>query len=56
MVAKIATGEAQDVQPDDGKNPAAKALGKLGGEARAKALSPKKRAAIAKAAAKKRWS
>lgn len=41
------------------KNPAAVALGKLGGAkggpARAAKLSPKKRAAIAKKAAKARW-
>jgi hypothetical protein len=41
------------------KNPAAVALGKLGGAkggpARAKALSKKRRAEIAKAAAKARW-
>jgi hypothetical protein len=42
-----------------GKNPAAVALGKLGGakggRARAAALSPAKRKAIAKKAARKRW-
>lgn len=45
---------------DDGKNPAAVALGKLGGAkggpARAKKLSKKRRADIAKKAAKARWS
>ena len=44
---------------DAGKNPAAVALGKLGGakggKARAAALSPAKRRAIAKKAAKARW-
>lgn len=43
-----------------GKNPAAVALGKLGGakggKARAAALSPKKRSAIAKKAARARWA
>jgi hypothetical protein len=42
-----------------GKNPAAVALGKLGGakggKARAAKLSPAKRKAIAKKAARKRW-
>ena len=42
------------------KNPAAVALGRLGGlkggKARAKRLSPAKRAAIARKAAKSRWS
>ena len=41
------------------KNPAAVALGRLGGlkggKARAKALSPKKRLEIARKAAQKRW-
>lgn len=44
----------------EGKNPAAVALGRLGGlkggKARAKKLSAKKRAQIAKKAAKARWS
>lgn len=55
MVAKIATGEVEDEVTDDGKNKAAQALGRLGGKARAKKLSKKRRAEIAKAAAKKRW-
>lgn len=45
--------------PADGKNPAAVALGKLGGAkggpARAAKLSPKKRREIAKKAAVARW-
>lgn len=45
--------------PNEGKNPAAVALGKLGGQkggkARAAKLSPAKRKAIAKKAAQKRW-
>ncbi len=53
------TGEPLD-DPHKGKNPAAVALGKLGGakggKARAEALSPRKRSAIAKKAAKARWS
>jgi hypothetical protein len=44
---------------DGGKNPAAVALGKLGGakggKARAAALSPRKRKMIAKKAAEARW-
>jgi hypothetical protein len=56
MVAKIATGEIEDTIEDDGKDPAAKALGKKGGTARAKAMSPERRAEIAKKAAAKRWS
>lgn len=55
-VMRIATGEIKDEPPtDDGKDPAAKALGKKGGEARAKSLSKKRRSEIAKKAAKNRW-
>jgi hypothetical protein len=55
----IATGQTQDNAPDKAKNPAAVALGRLGGlkggKARAKSLSPEKRAEIARNAAKSRW-
>ena len=62
-VVEKAIGEQMDgsplVDPDAGKNPAAVALGKLGGakggQARAKKLSPAKRSAIAKKAAASRW-
>lgn len=54
-VMRIATGEIADAVPDDGKDPAAKALGKKGGAARAKSMSPKKRSEIAKKAAQRRW-
>jgi hypothetical protein len=40
---------------DDGKNAAAVALGRLGGKARAKGMTAKKRSEIAKKAAKSRW-
>ena len=53
---KIATGEIEEGAPiDDGKDPAAKALGAKGGAARAKTMTPERRAEIAKAAAEKRW-
>jgi len=63
-VVEHAIGEHLDgtplEDPDAGKNPAAVALSKLGaskgGKARAKKLSPAKRKAIAKKAAKARWS
>jgi hypothetical protein len=56
MVTKIATGEIKELtQIDDGKDPAAKALGKRGGAARAAKLTPERRAEIAKKAAEKRW-
>ena len=55
-IMKVLTGEADDVAPaDDGKDPAAKALGAKGGAARAKAMTPERRAEIARAAAAKRW-
>jgi hypothetical protein len=55
-VARIATGEITDaLPPDDGKDPAAKALGAKGGKARAEAMSPERRAEIAKKAAASRW-
>jgi hypothetical protein len=62
-VAEQAMGEKLDGSPLDdpnaGKNPAAVALGRLGGAkggaARAAALSPRKRKAIAKKAARARW-
>lgn len=63
-VVEQAIGERLDGSPlppkDEGKNPHAVALGKLGGKkggkARADKLSPAKRKAIAKKAAKARWS
>lgn len=63
-VVEQAIGEQMDgsplPDPNAGKNPAAVALGKLGGakggKARAEKLSPAKRKAIAKKAAKARWS
>ena len=62
-VVEQAIGEKMDGsaldKPYKGKNPAAVALGKLGGAkggaARAAALSPKRRSAIAKVAASARW-
>jgi hypothetical protein len=56
LIGKIATGEVEDVPEDDGKDPAAKALGKKGGAARAASMTPERRAEIAKAAAAKRWA
>lgn len=55
MIAKIATGEIEDVTTDNGKNAAAVALGRMGGKARAEALGKRKRKEIAKKAAEKRW-
>jgi hypothetical protein len=62
-VVEQAIGERLDGSPlpdkDAGKNPAAVALGKLGGpkggRARAAKLSPRRRTEIAKKAARTRW-
>jgi hypothetical protein len=49
---RIATGEeTETLTADDGEDPAAKALGKKGGAARAKSMTPERRAQIAKKAA-----
>lgn len=56
MVGKIATGEMDDLTTEDGKNAAAVALGRMGGKARAKGMSAKRRKEIAKKAAAKRWA
>jgi len=54
--AKIATGEiVEEIEPDDGKDKAAQALGRKGGAARAASLSRRKRAEIARKAAAARW-
>jgi hypothetical protein len=59
MIVDIATGEIKDKDPDEGKNPAAVALGRLGGlkggKARAKKLTAKQRSKIATNAINKRW-
>ena len=55
MIARIATGEIDDAPPDDGKDPAAKALGRKSGAARAESMTAERRAEIAKAAAATRW-
>lgn len=54
-VMRVLTGEADDAAPDDGKNKAAQELGRKGGAARAAAMTPERRAEIARKAAAKRW-
>ena len=59
-IVDLATGEKTEEQPkQDGKNPHAVELGRLGGlvggKARAKKLSAKKRSEIAKKGAEARW-
>lgn len=57
-ILEVTTGETEKIEPL-AKNPHAQALSKLGaskgGQARALALSAKKRKAIAKKGAKARW-
>ena len=54
-VMDIATGQAEEEFGDDGKDPAAKALGAKGGKARAEKLTPERRSEIAREAAATRW-
>jgi hypothetical protein len=60
LMIDIASGEVDDRRDLGGKNPAAVALGKLGGEkgghARAAKLSAKKRKKIAQMGAAARWA
>jgi hypothetical protein len=59
FVVDVATGQAEDREPtpeERGKDPAAAALGRKGGTARAKGMSAERRAEIAQKAAQKRWS
>jgi len=59
LIVDLATGEAQDQDPNVGKDPSAIHRGKLGGmsggAARAKALSSARKQEIARKAAQKRW-
>jgi len=64
LIGDILTGQVDDLavaitQSDEGKDPAAVALGRKGGlkggKARAAAMTPKQRAQIARKAAKARW-
>lgn len=54
-IMRIATGEETNDVIDDGKDPAAKALGAKGGKKRAENMTPERRAEIARNAAVKRW-
>ena len=59
LMIDIASGEVEDREPtpeERGKDPAAAALGRKGGRARANKLSDARRQEIAKRAATKRWS
>jgi len=55
QVTRIAAREDAYTIVDDGKDPAAKALGAKGGKKRAENLTPERRAEIARKAAESRW-
>ena len=59
LIVDIATEQVEKENLNDGKNPAAVELGRIGGlkggKARAKKLSAKRRSEIAKKAATVRW-
>jgi hypothetical protein len=58
LMVDILTGQVEDreLTPEErGVDPAASAMGKKGGPARAASMSPERRAEIAKKAAAKRW-
>lgn len=58
LVIDVATGQVEDrpqTPEERGKDPAAAALGRKGGHARARTMTPKRRAEIARKAAKSRW-
>ena len=59
-IVDLSTGQVEEKDPDKGKDPAAVALGRKGGlkggKARAQSLTAEERSAIAKKAAKARWS
>ena len=58
-IVDLSTGEAEEPNPDEGKDPAAVALGRKGGlkggKARAKRMTPEERSESASKAAKARW-
>lgn len=56
LIVDISVGEVEDRAPEGPpKDEAAAALGRKGGAARAKAMSPERRAEIARKAARSRW-
>lgn len=59
LIVDISVGEVEDrgapTPEDEGKDPAAVAMGRKGGAARAANMTPERRAEIAKQAAAKRW-
>jgi hypothetical protein len=58
LMIDIASGEIEDREPtpeERGKDPAAAALGKKGGKARARNMTAERRSEIARRAAQSRW-
>ncbi|MEA2216476.1 MAG: hypothetical protein QOK19_2037 [Solirubrobacteraceae bacterium] len=59
LIVDIATGEVDDIDIDQGKNPAAVELGRKGGlkggKARANSMTAEERKEAAKRAARARW-
>lgn len=59
LVVDLATGEAVEDDPDDGKKTVAVESGRLGGlrggKARSEKLTPERRSEIARQAARARW-
>jgi hypothetical protein len=58
LIIDIATGQVEDrplSAEERGKDPAASAMGKKGGSARANKMTAERRSEIAKIAAAKRW-
>lgn len=59
-IVDLATGRREPADPDEGKNPAAVALGRLGGQkggkSRAAKLTAQERSSIARKAARSRWA
>jgi hypothetical protein len=61
FIVDLATGEQSEFKPaDEGKDPAAVALGRKGGlkggKARAESMTAKRRSEVAKKGAKARWA
>jgi hypothetical protein len=59
LIVDLATGEAEEPDPDEGKDPAAVSLGRKGGlkggKARAEKMTPEQRSESARRAARARW-
>jgi hypothetical protein len=59
LIIDIASGQVEDREPtpdEQGKDPAAAALGRLGAKARAKKMSAEQRSEVARRAARARYS